>query len=106
MNPETAEARLARLDQQLEDARATLHELAAIVHKIPEDLAVTKERVAVSVKRANECLKKQEALEQYLQGRDREQAKERKVDRRWLIGTVLSASALVIAALGLLVDKF
>lgn len=33
------------------------------------------------------------------------QRKERKVDRRWFIGTVLSSAGLVITAVGLLVNK-
>ena len=100
------ERQQARFEQQLADQGVTLHELAVIVRKIPEDLAVTKERVSVSIKRSNECLQKQEQLDDYLHERDREQARERKNDRKYLTGTVISSAAVVIAALGLLLDKF
>ena len=38
--------------------------------------------------------------------RQKEQRKERKSDRRWMVGTGLTSAALVVAALGLFADKF
>jgi glutathione S-transferase len=40
-----------------------------------------------------------------LEHREQEQAKERKQDRRWLVGSCFTAAGLVIAALGLLADR-
>ena len=37
--------------------------------------------------------------------REQEQIKERKQDRRWLVGSSFTAAGLVIAALGLLADR-
>jgi hypothetical protein len=45
------------------------------------------------------------ALVVRLEHREHEQAKERKQDRRWLVGSCFTAAGLVIAALGLLADK-
>lgn len=106
MNPDTLESRLARLEQRVEDDAALRRELADLVRTIPQDVAIIKERVAVSVRRSNDCLDKHQQLEDYLHQRERDQAHERKIDRRWLIGTFLSSAALVIAAIGLLADKF
>lgn len=35
--------------------------------------------------------------------RDEEQRKERRADRHWLIGTVIAAAALIVAAVGILI---
>jgi hypothetical protein len=55
-----------------------------------------------------ECLRKLEALELRMNRRDEQrleerksQAQERKADRRWLLATLLTVAALIIAALGI-----
>lgn len=80
--------------------------------RLSEENAVIKERIGAAIRRMNDCLDEQKGLETYLRDREKaraqelvEQAKERKKDRHWLIGIALSSAALVIAALGLLVDK-
>jgi ferric-dicitrate binding protein FerR (iron transport regulator) len=42
------------------------------------------------------------SLVKRLEHRDREQATERKADRRWMFGAALSAASLVVAAIGVL----
>jgi hypothetical protein len=55
-----------------------------------------------------ECLRKLDALELRMNRRDEQrleerksQAQERKADRRWLLATLLTVAALIIAALGI-----
>lgn len=95
----------ARQGQRMEDEVRISRDLANIVKRIPEDMATMRERLGLAIKRSNDCLHKHEELEDFLHQRDREQARERKSDRRWLVGTGLSSAGLVIASLALLADK-
>lgn len=97
---------MSRLEQRVEDDADLRKELALVVRMIPQDVATIKERVAVAIKRSNECLTKHQDLEDYLHQRERDQAQERKTDRRWLIATILTSAGLVIAAVGLLAGQF
>ena len=45
------------------------------------------------------------ALVVRLEHREQEQVKDRKQDRRWLVGSSFTAAGLVIAALGLLAER-
>jgi predicted RNA-binding protein with PIN domain len=101
--PDTLETRVARLEQRLTDELEHLRVLRDDLRRVPEDLAITKERAATAIRSSRECLSAVERVESTIQQREREQSKERKSDRRWLIGTVLTSAALIIAALGLLV---
>jgi hypothetical protein len=74
--------------------------------KLEATVAVLTERLASAVKRGEEGLEQIEALEKYLRNRDDELRKERKVDRHWLIGAALSASAIIVTGISLLADKF
>lgn len=101
--PETLETRVSRLEQRLTDELEHLRVLRDDLRHMPEDLAITKERAATAIRSSNNCLSAVERLEGAIQQRERENAQERKSDRRWLLGTVLTSAALIIAALGLLV---
>jgi hypothetical protein len=74
--------------------------------KLEATVAVLTERLAAAVKRGEEGLQQIDALEKYLRNRDDELRKERKVDRHWLIGAVISASAIIVTGISLLADKF
>jgi hypothetical protein len=74
--------------------------------KLEATVAVLTERLAAAVKRGEEGLQQIDALEKYLRNRDDELRKERKVDRHWLIGAALSASAIIVTGISLLADKF
>lgn len=47
-----------------------------------------------------------DGLKEHLTSRAEQQQKDRIADRRWLIGTVLAAASIIIAALSVLADKF
>jgi chromosome segregation ATPase len=83
------------LERRMEKLQETVSELSS-------KLAVIEERVNSAIVSVNTCLSKYEDLDEYLHRREEYQLKERKSDRRWLVGTVLSSAALVIAALGVL----
>lgn len=103
---QSLEAKLARLEQRVEDDSRTNARDYEISRRLLEDQAIIKERVGASVKRINECLAKYNELDKYLRKREQEQIKERKADRRWLITTMIACAGIIIAALSLLVDKF
>lgn len=63
------------------------------------------ERMAVIELKLSEVTSAAERIANNLQSRDETQARERKSDRRWLIGTVLSATLIVISAMAILVPN-
>lgn len=110
--PDSVESRLqrleaasARMEERLEHEREDIHELMEAVRRLPEELAILRERVGAAIKRSTDCVNRQEQLARDLQKREKEQSDERKSDRRWLVGTFIAASGLVVTALAILVDK-
>lgn len=67
-----------------------------------EKIAVMEATLKTVGEDASACRESIEKLRENLDGAARTQVTERKADRRWLIGTCLSAAALILAALGLL----
>lgn len=92
-------------DERLDDLADSVRSLDSTVREIAEVTVITRERAAAAIKRSTECVKIVDDLELYLRNRDEAQAKERKTDRRWLVGTVLSSAGLIIAAVSLLAEK-
>lgn len=97
--PETLETRVAHLEQRFADELDSIRRLSRVV----EDLAVTKERAAAGARKAVECLAAVEKLEGVFHEREREMARERKSDRRWMIGVGLTCAGLVISAMAILI---
>lgn len=114
-----------RLDDAFEEIRRRLDETFAELRKRLDrledvDLHIQMAELAVYVKGVHEdveeCRKMWERLDANLTNqreKDRQEREqrilqvqaERKSDRRWLTGTILTASGLVVAAIGVLADK-
>jgi regulator of replication initiation timing len=108
-SPETRIGRLeqlvARLEQRVEDqARAieALKPLAAGQAAMQVDLARMQSHLGTAVDEARAARKELRQLRDHLEENAEKQRKERKTDRRWLVGTVLSSAALIIAAVQVL----
>ena len=87
-------------DERLDDLAAEVHRMGAVVDGIA---AMRVELVAVA-KDAVACRNNVHKLRNdWMAAAAREQAR-RVSDRRWMIGTVLTSAALVIAALGIIMN--
>lgn len=106
---DSLETRVARLEQRLEDTisrvDSRLIDLATEVRALSPlviahaEMAVKLSAVVDEAKGAHRAV---ESLEGRLDARDEEQRKERKADRKWLVGTVFVAGAFIVATLELL----
>lgn len=106
MSPaEELAGRVARLEANVARIQGDVENLSRIV----QTLAPLTAQTAVLVERVGDMDKDMRRIEQLIaedhkdrrvEARQREQ--DRKLDRRWLVGTVFSSAALIIAALGLL----
>lgn len=98
----TPDGRTIWTDARLDDLHSELLPLRGLLQTVAKhDLAIennSKDIDGLGNKIQTFILEQREA--------ERDRIRERKADRRWLVGTVLTSAALVIAALGLLLDKF
>lgn len=100
------ETRVARLEQRLEDTIVRMDnrllDLASDVRALSPLVIAHAEmgvKLTTAVAEAKAAHDSTEQLRQDLADREVEQRKERKSDRRWMIGTVLTTATLVVAAL-------
>lgn len=120
MNPERTSAwGDGRLDQEFREIREELHELrpltgrvAALVDEqrafrdLPARLADLATEFRYMRKDVTACFDAIRIAEEKRAKREEEQRVERKSDRRWMVGSALTAASLVIASLALLAGRF
>lgn len=112
MQPDSAETRIgrleqlvAKLEQRVEDqARAleALTPLAAGQAAMRVEFARMQGQLGSALDEARAARRELGDLRSHLEKREETQRRERKADRRWLVGTVLSSAALIVAAIQVL----
>ena len=96
---DASDRRQAWTDERLDD-------LVRRVNGMPERVIRMEQQFANFDADLAELKAASHALVVRLEHREQEQVKDRKQDRRWLVGSSFTAAGLVIAAVSLLVDKF
>jgi acyl transferase domain-containing protein len=87
--------RLDDLARQVDRNAVRLEEYTTI----REELAKVRERLAFVSGDTKDCITELRALKRDLEDRAVSQHDERKTDRRWMLGTVLTTAALIVTAL-------
>lgn len=86
-------------DDRLDDLARQVQELAGV----QAELAQMRERLGSVNDDTHSCITELRDLKAQLDRRAQTQHEERKSDRRWMIGTLLTTAGLVIAALAVFV---
>jgi hypothetical protein len=84
---------------------AVLTDEIRAMRNLPERLAEFAVELRNLRKDVGHCFEAIRAAEDKREKRDDEQRRERKADRRWIVGSAMTAASLVIAALALLADR-
>lgn len=92
-------------DERIADRFTSVEARLRRMDDLPDRMTRIEERLGPVAEDAAGCLARLDALTERLAERENMQRKERQSDRRWLIGSALTAAGLVIAALGILADK-
>jgi hypothetical protein len=117
VSPDSAESRIGRLEQAVAKLEQRVSDRTQVVDQRLSDLAVEVRALAplvisharmelqivAAIEEAREGRREIEKLRASISEREEGQRRERKADRRWMLGTVLTASLLIVAAIGLLV---
>lgn len=104
MSPDTLESRMAALKQQVDDLSGDVHAFAGAVAQqavFSEQISNLREKL-LEIRRDLDGL--HDALRSFkdeLSSREQAQVKERKSDRRWMIGTVIASTSVIIGALAI-----
>lgn len=118
MNPDRTVWGDTRLDQEFREIREELHELRPLTERVsllideqralrdlPTRLADMAAEFRHMRKDVGNCFDAIRVAEEKRSKREEEQRLERKSDRRWMVGSAMTAASLVIAAIALLAGR-
>jgi uncharacterized protein Yka (UPF0111/DUF47 family) len=91
-------------DDRLDDLARTVRTLAEQVTSLVDmraEMAGLSQKVTDVSENTHSCVNALEKLKTDLENRSKEQSKERKADRRWLIATLLTTAGIIVAALAI-----
>jgi hypothetical protein len=113
MTPDSPQERIGRLEQEMAATRQRAEDQSRRIenlHRHYEGLmplvvshAEMRIQIDAALTEARAARQELQSLEEKLDRREAEVVRERKKDRQWLVGTVLVAAMLIVAAIGLMV---
>lgn len=96
--------RLGRIESDLDRLGRRIESVADIVARRAETVAEIRATLENARIEARQCNENVRALDEKLDQREETKRTERRQDRRFLVGTVVSAAGIIIAALALLIN--